>query len=100
MSDIPVQLKSIRSHYLGGFEVVAGGLPMQQQKVVGNASPRLIDMNGGYSVGQLYVQEYRLAQPTRPYPVLLWHGGGMTGAQWESTPDGRDGWLWRLLQAG
>ena len=24
----------------------------------------------------------------------------MTGAQWESTPDGRQGWLWRLLQSG
>ncbi|WMD21511.1 alpha/beta fold hydrolase [Achromobacter seleniivolatilans] len=100
MFDAPVQLKSIRSHFVGGAEAVAGGLSMQQQKVVGNASPRLIDMNGGYSVGQLYVQEYRLTQPRHPYPVLLWHGGGMTGAQWESTPDGRQGWLWRLLQAG
>ena len=99
MSDTPVLLKSIRSHFVGGAEAVAGGVPMQQKQVVGNA-PRLIDMNGGYSAGQLYVQEYRLAQPRHPYPVLLWHGGGMTGAQWESTPDGRQGWLWRLLQAG
>ncbi|EJO30394.1 alpha/beta hydrolase [Achromobacter marplatensis] len=100
MSDSPVLLKSIRSHFLGGVEAVAGGVPMLQKKVVDNASARLIDMNGGYSVGQLYVQEYRLAKPLHPYPVLLWHGGGMTGAQWESTPDGREGWLWRLLQAG
>ncbi|WP_454669249.1 alpha/beta fold hydrolase [Achromobacter kerstersii] len=100
MPDAPVLLKSIRSHFLGGAEAVAGGVPMQQQQVVDNASARLVDMNGGYSVGQLYVQEYRLAQPRHPYPILLWHGGGMTGAQWESTPDGREGWMWRLLQAG
>ncbi|CAB3850762.1 alpha/beta fold hydrolase [Achromobacter deleyi] len=100
MPDAPILLKSLRSHFLGGHDVVASGLPVLQKKVVGNASARAIDMNGRYSAGQLYVQEYRLAQPRHPYPVLLWHGGGMTGAQWESTPDGRQGWLWRLLQSG
>jgi pimeloyl-ACP methyl ester carboxylesterase len=28
------------------------------------------------------------------------HGGGLTGAMWEDTPDGRPGWLQRLLEAG
>jgi pimeloyl-ACP methyl ester carboxylesterase len=32
--------------------------------------------------------------------VLLWHGGGMTGANWEGTPDGRPGWLTLFLGAG
>ena len=57
-------------------------------------------MNGTYSVGQMYAMQYALAQPRFPLPILLWHGGGMTGAQWEATPDGRPGWLWRLLEAG
>ncbi len=100
MSDAPVLLKSLRSHFLGGREVAAGGLPVLQKQVVGNGAARAIDMNGSYCAGQLYVQEYRLAEPRHPHPVLLWHGGGMTGAQWESTPDGRQGWLWRLLQSG
>ncbi len=100
MSDAPILLKSLRSHFLGGSDAVASGLPVLQKQVVGNGAARAIDMNGSYSAGQLYVQEYRLAQPRHPYPVLLWHGGGMTGAQWESTPDGRQGWLWRLLQSG
>ena len=91
MTDSPVLLKSLRSHFLGGEEVAVHGLPVQRKKVVGNASPRPIDMNGSYCAGQLYAQEYRLARPRSPYPVLLWHGGGMTGAQWESTPDGRQG---------
>lgn len=100
MPDAPVLLKSLRSHFLGGADAVTSGLPILQKQVVGNGAARAIDMNGSYSAGQLYVQEYRLAQPRHPYPVLLWHGGGMTGAQWESTPDGRQGWLWRLLQSG
>lgn len=100
MSDAPVLLKSLRSHFLGGREVAASGLPVLQKQVVGNGAARAIDMNGSYCAGQLYVQEYRLAEPRHPHPVLLWHGGGMTGAQWESTPDGRQGWLWRLLQSG
>ena len=100
MSDSPVLLKSLRSHFLGGQDAAVHGLPVLSKPVVGNAAPRRIDMNGSYCAGQLYAQEYRLARPRHPYPVLLWHGGGMTGAQWESTPDGRQGWLWRLLQAG
>lgn len=100
MSDAPVLLKSLRSHFLGGREVAARGLPVLRKQVVGNGAARAIDMNGSYCAGQLYVQEYRLAEPRHPHPVLLWHGGGMTGAQWESTPDGRQGWLWRLLQSG
>lgn len=100
MPDAPVLLKSLRSHFLGGREAVASGLPVLRRRVVGNGAARAIDMNGSYCAGQLYVQEYRLVEPRHPHPVLLWHGGGMSGAQWESTPDGRQGWLWRLLQSG
>jgi pimeloyl-ACP methyl ester carboxylesterase len=32
--------------------------------------------------------------------ALLVHGGGMTGACWETTPDGRPGWLQAFLRAG
>lgn len=62
--------------------------------------PRRIDPNGDYVAGQMYVQAFRLAQPRTTLPVLFWHGGGMTGSQWETTPDGRPGWLWKFLNAG
>ncbi|MDF3831731.1 esterase [Cupriavidus basilensis] len=62
--------------------------------------PRRVDPNGDHVAGQMYVQAFRLALPRSPLPVLLWHGGGMTGSSWESTPDGRCGWLWRFLSAG
>src|SRR5690606_10033 len=76
------------------------GLPVLNRQIVPASAARDVNMNGSYVVGQLYVQEYRLAQPRFPVPILLWHGGGMCGSQWEATPDGRDGWLWNFLSLG
>ena len=90
----------MQSHFIGGAQRTVRDLPIQHREVVRNGGERPLDMNGSYAVGQMYAMEYRLARPRSPLPVLLWHGGGMTGAQWESTPDGRQGWLWRLLEAG
>ncbi len=33
-------------------------------------------------------------------PILLWHGGGLTGVTYETTPDGREGWLQYFLRKG
>lgn len=95
-----VCLRKIQSHFIGGAQRSVQDLPIQHREMVRNGGERALDMNGSYAVGQMYAMEYRLARPRSALPVLLWHGGGMTGAQWESTPDGREGWLWRLLQAG
>ncbi|MBZ8118833.1 alpha/beta fold hydrolase [Roseovarius sp. LXJ103] len=58
------------------------------------------DPRGHFAVEQTYVQyfipERRLDAP----PVVLVHGGGMTGSTWETTPDGRPGWLHLLLDRG
>ena len=37
---------------------------------------------------------------TRPYPIVLMHGGGFQGTEWFDTPDGRPGWAQRLVEAG
>ncbi len=76
------------------------GLPVQYRSMVLNGAPREVNPNGAHMHGQMYVQHYQLAQPAHALPVLLWHGGGMTGATWETTPDGRPGWLWRFLESG
>src|SRR5690606_30618681 len=95
-----VALRSIKSYYVGGTEITLSGLPVLNRQIVPTSTKRPVDMNGSYAVGQLSVQEYRLAQPRFPFPVLLWHGGGMCGSQWESTPDERAGWLWNFLSMG
>ena len=49
---------------------------------------------------QLYVEYQKPEEQTRPYPVVLIHGGGGQGLDWMSTPDGRPGWRTLLLRQG
>jgi pimeloyl-ACP methyl ester carboxylesterase len=51
-------------------------------------------------VGQMYVEYQIPANVTKPYPMLIVHGGGQTGAGWWSTPDGREGWAQNFLRQG
>ncbi|MEY9930035.1 hypothetical protein ABH926_004677 [Catenulispora sp. GP43] len=50
--------------------------------------------------GQAHVQYIRLARPRGAFPLLMLHGGGLTGACFGDTPDGRPGWQWDFLAAG
>lgn len=95
-----VTLRSIGSFFVGGTPHRVEGLPVESRAMVLGGAPRRVDPNGDYVAGQMYVQRFCLALPRSPVPVLFWHGGGMTGSHWESTPDGRRGWLWRFLAEG
>jgi len=50
--------------------------------------------------GQMFVQWETPEEVTKPYPVVLIHGGGGQGTDWLGTPDGRPGWSTFLLQEG
>jgi len=43
---------------------------------------------------------YQVPLGAKKYPVVLVHGGGQSGKQWESTPDGREGFQTLLLRLG
>ncbi len=48
----------------------------------------------------MYVQ-YVLPQNRHgKFPLLMWHGGGLTGVSYETTPDGREGWLNMFVRKG
>lgn len=53
-----------------------------------------------YQRGPMYIEWEAPATVTRPYPVVLVHGGGFQGTEWFDTPDGRPGWAQRLVEAG
>jgi len=48
----------------------------------------------------MYVQYFLPANEKGAYPLLMWHGGGLTGVTYETTPDGREGWLNYFLRKG
>ena len=95
-----VDLRSIYSFYVGGQTRSLRCQPVSMRSMVLGGAPRRIDPNGDYVLGQMYVQAFQLVRPQSELPVLLWHGGGMTGSHWESGPNGEVGWLWRFLCAG
>ncbi len=88
------------SFHIGGRVVEISGRPVQEiVRVPGGPSSRL-DPNGRFQVEQMYVQYFLPQNRKGKYPLLLWHGGGLTGASFETTPDGREGWLNMFIRKG
>ena len=54
---------------------------------------------GSVMVNQMYVH-YRIPAKGNKYPVILVHGGGLTGQTYETTPDGREGWATYFVRNG
>lgn len=96
----PLAVAAIGGFHVGGRPFRLAGAPTRMAAFAPAGPARPFDPNGDFVVGQMYVQYVRLAAPASPVPLLLWHGGGMTGVTWEDTPDGRPGWQQHLLEAG
>jgi pimeloyl-ACP methyl ester carboxylesterase len=95
-----IEVAAIGGFHVGGREVRLEGLPVRHARFAVGGPEKVVDPNGAFEAEQMYVQYVRLASPTAPWPLLLWHGGGQTGVTWEDTPDGRPGWQMRFLEAG
>jgi pimeloyl-ACP methyl ester carboxylesterase len=50
--------------------------------------------------GQMYVHALIPAAVTKPYPIVMIHGVGQTGTNFEGTPDGREGWAQYFVRDG
>ena len=95
----PLVIRDMGSFHVGGREVTASGLPARQVPLP-SGQTQTVDHNGVYPVGQMYVQ-YVLPQERKgKLPLLMWHGGGLTGVTYETTPDGREGWLNMFVRKG
>ena len=93
-------VKEVGSFHVGGRTETLSGLPTKEIVFSPGAPPLKVDPNGEFEVEQMYVQYVKLAQPKGRVPLLLWHGGGLSGVTWETKPDGKPGWQQFFLNAG
>jgi hypothetical protein len=86
-----IRCKEVGSFHIGGQALKLEGLPVKELAYTAGGPPTKMDPNGDFHTGQMYVQYIKLANPKAKYPLLLWHGGGLTGVTWETKPDGTPG---------
>src|SRR5437667_3885911 len=58
-----------------------------------------ISQPGTITTSQMYVQ-YRIPKSVSGPAIVMVHGSGHTGATWETTPDGREGWATYFARKG
>lgn len=95
-----IVLRGMGSFHVGGRIVEVKGKEVKMiQRQAGGPMTKL-DPNGKYMVEQMYVQYFLPKNRKGKYPLLTWHGGTLTGVTFETTPDGREGWLNYFIRAG
>ncbi len=88
------------SFHVGGHLVEISGKPVREVLFSPGGVPARVDPNGTYMAGAMYAQYMIPAERRSAVPLMLWHGGGLTGVTWETTPDGREGWQHFFLRQG
>jgi pimeloyl-ACP methyl ester carboxylesterase len=96
----PLALRDMGSFHVGGRKAEVTGQPVKEiQRVPGGPMSKL-DLNGNYHVESMYAQYFLVQKRKGKFPILMWHGGGLTGATYETTPDGREGWRDMMIRRG
>jgi len=99
-TQVPIALRDMGSFHIGGRVIEVSGQPIKEVVFTPGGVPAKVDPNGAYQIEQMYVQ-YFLPQNRRgKVPLLLWHGGGLTGVTYETKPDGGEGWLTMFIRNG
>ena len=93
-------LRGMGSFHVGGRLVEISGKPIREVVFSAGGVPAKVDPNGLYQVEQMYVQYFLPKDRKGKVPLLMWHGGGLTGVSYETTPDGREGWLNMFIRKG
>jgi pimeloyl-ACP methyl ester carboxylesterase len=96
----PIALRDMGSFHIGGRLLEVSGQPIKEIVFTPGGVPAKVDPNGKYQVEQMYAQYFLQQKPKGKLPLLMWHGGGLTGVTYETKPDGSPGWLNYFLRAG
>src|SRR5262249_16811693 len=84
----PLVLSAMGSFVIGGQNIAA-----EAGDLGAGAAP------GHFTIKQLYV-EYMIPQGATKVPVVMVHGGGLSGKSFQTTPDGRMGWNEDFVRQG
>jgi pimeloyl-ACP methyl ester carboxylesterase len=95
-----IVLRGMGSFHVGGRVAEISGKPVREIVRQPGGPLTKLDPNGQYMVEQMYVQYFLPRNRKGRLPLLMWHGGGLTGVTYESTPDGREGWLNLFVRKG
>ena len=96
----PIALRDMGSFHIGGRIIEISGQPTKEVVFTPGGVPAKIDPNGKYQVEQMYVQYFLPQTRKGKVPLLLWHGGGLTGVTYETKPDSDEGWLTYFIRKG
>lgn len=96
---LTLRLARVGSFFAGGRRIRVEGEPVRQIRFSAQAGIEH-DPNGTFHIEQAYVQSFVPEAAGSHPPLVLIHGGCLTGAMWETTPDERPGWLEIFLRAG
>lgn len=95
----PIEIAAHGGLFVGGRPVsIQGQRPRPKVGADPGRSPAL-DLKGDYVVGATYVEYTTLARPSG-HPIIMFPGGGLSGASFQDTPDGRPGWETYFLRHG
>jgi pimeloyl-ACP methyl ester carboxylesterase len=96
----PIALRDMGSFHVGGRTNEVTGQPIKEILFTPGGVPAKLDPNGTYQVEQMYAQYFLVQNRKGKLPLMLWHGGGLTGVTYETKPDGQPGWLNYFLRHG
>src|SRR5262245_1324950 len=96
----PIALRDMGSFHIGGRLNEISGQPVKEVVFTPGGVPAKVDPNGTYQVEQMYAQYFLVQNRKGKLPLLLWHGGGLSGVTYETKPDGQPGWLNYFLRKG
>jgi pimeloyl-ACP methyl ester carboxylesterase len=96
----PLALRDMGSFHVGGRLMEISGQPIKEVVFTPGGVPAKVDPNGTYQVEQMYVQYFKPQNPKGKLPLLLWHGGGLSGVTYETKPDGNEGWMHYFIRKG
>ncbi len=95
-----LNVKEVGSYHIGGEQVTLKGLPTKKMVYSPGSPPVTLDPNGDFVAGQMYTRYTILEKPRASVPMLMWHGGGLSGTTYETKPDGKPGWEMDFLRDG